>query len=154
MPEPNAPEVPFAGGKVTSSAVPHFHLIPTESLIRLARRFELGVQRKGSGAWNALTQNQEILTDEEFALERISHVIAHANKLRDKIVNGLPFDDDDDAGAISWAGAYLACATQAMARIPLNCSACGGTGQVRASDGPKCMVKCPACRGTGKQGKK
>ena len=151
MPEPNAPEVPFAGGKVTSSAVPHFHLIPTESLIRLANRFTLGIQRKGSRAWNALTQNQEILTDKEFALERISHVIAHASKLRDKIVTGLPFDDDDDAGAISWAGAYLCCFTAAIAKPPLNCSACGGTGRVEITSEP---VTCPSFRGSGKQGRK
>ena len=44
-------EIPFAGGKVTSSRVPPLHLIPTVCLERTAERFRLGVERKGEKAW-------------------------------------------------------------------------------------------------------
>ncbi len=144
MPDQNAKEVTLAGGLVSSSEIPGFHLIPTEALVRLAKRFELGTERKKDKAWNALTKNQECLTDREFILHRISHVIAHALKLRDKITQNLPLEDDD-AGAVIWGGAFLCCAT--AAKPPLNCSACGGTGmhELVGED-----TECPACRGTGK----
>lgn len=146
MPDQNAPEVPLAGGIVSSSAIPGFHLIPTEALTRLAARFELGLERKGDKAWNAITDNQQCLTARDFVLSRIDHVIGHAMKLRDKLVRGMPLDDDD-AGAIIWGGAFLCCAT--AAKPAANCSACGGTGKIhgRSQNHPK---PCPACQGTGK----
>ena len=117
MPDPNAKEIPMAGGIVSSSECPPYHLIPTEALTRLAYRFQAGIDRKGDKAWNAISQNGDCLTDKQFILARISHVIAHANKLRDKISAGLPLDDDDDAGGIIWAGAFLCCATKANGQI-------------------------------------
>lgn len=101
----------MAGGLASSSPCPPFHLIPTIGLIGLAERFQKGVERKGDKAWNAVSKNQACLKDKEFAIERLSHVINHAMKLRDKLqagdVNGMA--EDDDAGAIAWAGVFLYC---------------------------------------------
>jgi hypothetical protein len=108
----DSPEIVM--GKVSSSKIPGFHLIPTEALVRLALRFDVGVERKKELAWNALTANQDMLTNKEFILHRIGHVINHAQKLRDKIVAGTSDLGDDDAGAIIWAGAFLCCATKAL----------------------------------------
>ena len=110
-------QVSFAGGLVTSSKIPPLHLIPTIALESLANRFQKGIERKGDKSWNALSANQSILTDREFAIERTAHVIQHAMKLRDKLLNGedLP-GDDDDAGAIMWAGAFFACVGAALTK--------------------------------------
>lgn len=59
----DASEVTMAGGAVSSSEVPYFHLIPLESLRRLALRFFVGTERKKDKAWNAITPNQQVLTD-------------------------------------------------------------------------------------------
>jgi hypothetical protein len=140
-------EIDMAGGRVSSSEIPHFELIPTVALVRLAERFKLGLDRKGDKAWNALTQNQEVLTDRGFILSRIAHVIHHALKLRDKVLAGEALGDDD-AGAIIWGGAFLCCAE--VAKPPLNCSACGGSGHILRNDNQFADI-CPACHGTGKQ---
>lgn len=112
-------EIVMAAGQVSSSAIPGLHRIPTEALVRLAQRFDLGVERKGDKAWNAVTANQQVLADREFILHRIGHVVIHALKLRDKILRGAPMEGDDDAGAIAWAGAFLCCATKALSQIPV-----------------------------------
>ena len=156
-------EIPMAGGKVSSTRAPAFQLIPTEALLRLIARFELGRERKKEKAWNARSENQEVLLDREFAIERIDHLMRHALTLRDKIQRGAPMEGDDDAAAISWSGAFLCCATKAMAEATpdeqKNCSACGGSGRCsypRVADGQSYagMMICPACRGTGKGGPK
>ncbi len=111
----SAVEVPMAGGVVTSSKIPALHLIPTEALLRTAARFELGIERKGADkAWNACSENQSCLSDKQFVLDRIGHVILHALSLRDKVLRNAPLDGDDDAGAIAWSGAFLCCATKAL----------------------------------------
>lgn len=152
MPNESGAERDFVGGKVSSSAISAFHLIPAEALRRYARRCQVGVERKGDKAWNAMTtHNQDILTSKEFALERINHLIGHALTLRDKIARGEPLlAGDDDAGAIIWNGGYLCCATAAMAAAvpPLNCSGCGGTGTI--ADHDQYFRNCPACHGSGK----
>lgn len=107
-------EVDFVGGKVSSSKQPSFKLIPTVALVRLADICDLGIERKGEKSWNALSQNQEVLEDGEFILERISHVINHALQLRDKIIRHEVGVGDDDAGAIMWGGMFLCCATERL----------------------------------------
>lgn len=154
MPDQNAPEIPMAGGAVTSSKIPGFHRIPTEALVRLATRFDCGVERKGEGkAWNAVSANQQVLTDRQFILDRISHVIGHAAKLRDKIVSGARLDDDDDAGAIIWGGAFLCCASAALTAKPVrevpDCSACGGYGKFSVPHSHT-TLECIVCHGSGK----
>jgi hypothetical protein len=113
-PEQHPDQVLMAGGRAASSKIPHFHLIPTVALERLAERCELGERRKPGKAWNATSANQEVLLDREWLIERLSHVIYHAMKLRDKLVAGTPVDGDDDAGAIMWGGMFAICATDAM----------------------------------------
>lgn len=110
-------QVPFAGGLAASSKIPPLHLIPTVALECLANRFQKGIERKGDKSWNALSANQSILTDREFAIERTAHVIQHAMKLRDKLLSGedLP-GDDDDSGAIMWAGAFFSCVGAALTK--------------------------------------
>lgn len=115
--EDHPPQVDYAGGLAASTKIPHFHLIPTVALEALAERFEKGIERKGDKAWNAISSNQQILTNREFAIERISHIIHHCMKLRDKLTaddNPFADGDDDDAGAIVWGGAFLCSVRQAM----------------------------------------
>jgi hypothetical protein len=107
-------QLPMAGGLTLTSKGPLFHLIPTIALERLAARCELGVERKGDKAWNAVSNNQACLLDRELAIERCSHIIHHALKLRDKLVAGADTATDDDAAAIMWGGMYLISATEAQ----------------------------------------
>lgn len=163
MPDERAPEIPQAGGLVTSSKIPRIEMIPAEPIIRLAQRFELGEERKGKDkSWNALSQNQQCLLDTDFILVRMGHIIYHCLKLQVKILMRKPLlDDDDDAGAIIWGGAFLCSATRAIAdrdaaaKVAPNCSACGGTGYMHPTALPGELSEeefrktCPACRGTG-----
>lgn len=110
-------QVPMAGGKAASSKGPALHLIPTAALTGLADRFELGVIRKGDKSWNATSNNQAVLTDKGFLIERCAHIIHHAMKLRDQLVRGeLPGEETikDNAGAVAWGGAFMLCAAEAL----------------------------------------
>lgn len=124
----------MAGGKTASTPTHDFHLIPTIALERLAERFSLGEKRKGNKAWNALSQNQDALKDIDWVVERLSHIITHSLKLRDKLAalktaTSTPespqqlsmlneaittIKADDDAAAIAWGGCFLICATEAL----------------------------------------
>ena len=109
-------QVLMAGGKAASTRVTPLHLIPTVALESLAERFALGIQRKGDRSWNAISNNQEVLDDLEFAIDRCGHAMLHAMQLRDKLRNKdvLAILKDDDAGAIAWAGAFLACVVRRL----------------------------------------
>jgi len=107
------PQIDIGNGRTTKA--PDYHLIPTIALRRLAERFALGEIRKGEKAWNAGSKFQDVLTNRAFIIERLNHVIDHAMKLRDE-VNSNSFGEDDNAGAIAWAGAFLICATDAIAK--------------------------------------
>ena len=109
-------QVDHAGGKAASSKIPPLHLIPTLCLEKTAERFQLGIERKGDKSWNAISNNQEVLTDIPFLLDRLGHIMHHAAKLRDKIKE-QDFDalkEDDDASAIVWGGMFLQCAVDAL----------------------------------------
>ena len=110
------PQTLMANGKVASTKGPSFHLIPTVALVKLAERFELGEERKGDKAWNATSKNQECLLDRAWLIERCSHIIHHAMKLRDQLA-GLEADESptDNASAIAWGGMFLICAAEALA---------------------------------------
>mgnify|MGYP000975294291 CR=1 FL=1 len=118
-------EVKHAGGIVSSSKVPSLHLIPTEALLCLADRFEVGTERKGEGAWNALTKNQQCLDDKAFLIERCSHIIRHTLLLRDQLAHGYNSEQEDspyeNAGAIIFGGALMACAMRRRGE----CITCG-----------------------------
>ena len=105
----------MAGGKAASSVGPPFHLIPTSALTHLANRFQKGIERKGDKAWNALSNNQECLLDKEFVIERMSHIIHHALKLRDQIRFGVQPGDEsltENAAAMAWGGIFAICAAE------------------------------------------
>ena len=125
--------IAFAGGKATSSKIPRFDLIPREALVRLADRFKAGIERHKEKAWNALSDNQECLQDVDMILARVGHVIDHATKLRDMLVQcgavksgslgSTEFIGDDDAAAILWGGAFLVCAcpvAKSIVKTPTN----------------------------------
>lgn len=107
-------EVSYAGGKASSSKQPDMTLLSTVALERLAKICELGIQRKGKLAWNAVSENQEVIEDRKFILSRISHVINHALRLRDKIMKNEADMGEDDAASIMWGGMFLCAVTDGM----------------------------------------
>lgn len=117
-------EVLMAGGLASSSECPDYSLIPQITLDRLANQFTRGVRRKKEKAWNAKSGNQTVLTDREFAIERLNHVIRHAKSLQERLhqrvgKDGAPIryvDDADDAAAILWGGSFLCSVTEALDR--------------------------------------
>lgn len=113
------------GGALTTPVLP-YHLIPTIGLQRLVERFQLGQERKGKKAWNACSDNQSVLKNKEFALDRIDHVIAHALLLRDEISSGIPHKDSN-AGAIAWAGIFFICVIEEMKNASLQATESGIT---------------------------
>lgn len=115
---------------MSSSKVPALHLIPTEALLCLADRFQVGTERKGEGAWNALTKNQQCLDDNAFLIERCSHIIRHTMLLRDQLAHGYNPEQEDspyeNAGAIIFGGALMACAmARAKTEMHFSCAMCG-----------------------------
>ena len=92
-----------------------YSLIPPLVWEELARRFMLGEERKGSKAWNANSSNQHILLSRKFILNRISHAIQHLLNLQRKLNASEDLSQtESDPGAILWAGAFLACAREAL----------------------------------------
>lgn len=111
-------QVDMAGGKAASSKGPALHLIPTVALEKIADRFELGIARKGDKAWNALSNNQEVLEDREFLIERCGHILHHALKLRDQLSRGVQPGEEsltDNATAVAWGAIFLTCAAERLA---------------------------------------
>lgn len=111
----NDEQVPMSGGKVLSSHIPRWELIPTVAIDCLADRFAAGIERKGDKSWNAIATNQDAIMYKKFLLDRCAHIARHAMLLRDKLLLGdIDPSDDDDAGAILFGGALMACATRRM----------------------------------------
>ena len=106
--------VSFASG-ATGSKVPHLEYIPYAALVSMANRFALGMEKHGTGAWNA-TQNNHFLSDTDWAVARCVHTIIHAYK-EIGIISGYVTDDgDDNAGAILFGGAFLAARREWIAK--------------------------------------
>jgi hypothetical protein len=146
-------EIDFAGGKALSSKIPGFKYFPYRALVRIAKRFELGIERKGEKAWNALAKSRdEVAADKEFAIERAAHAAHHAMRLKAILAGEIEDDGDDHAAALGWSAMYLCEATEPRVVLK-NCSACGGEGSVKYGDGrdSEATTKCPACKGTGKE---
>jgi hypothetical protein len=123
-------EIDF-GGIASSSEQPRWDLMPRSALLRILKRFELGIARKKEKAWNARSPNQACLTDREFVVSRIVHSINHAYALLDKIEGRIEDDGDDDAAAIAWNGIFLCEATRALKeQLDDKATAAGGTGAV------------------------
>lgn len=96
--------VTHSSGAKTSSC-PRLDLIPYEAQLRLAARFEVGETRYGRDNW------RKGLRDDEYVAERIAHLMNHAARILAKMRGQIPDDGEDDAGAILWAGAFLASRT-------------------------------------------
>jgi hypothetical protein len=107
-----APTVSHSCGAKTSP-VPRLDLLPLQSLVRLAARFEKGEKRYGRNNW------RKGLKDREYALERAAHVLNHTLLLIEKLQGLRPDDGDDDAAAIMWGGAFLCEATFAMQQVEI-----------------------------------
>ena len=61
------------------------------------------------------SKNLQVLTANDFIMDRLGHVVLHANRLRDKILaGGELLGEDDDAAAIAWGAMFLCCATAAL----------------------------------------
>lgn len=119
LPSEHPEQIPMAGGKAASSKGPALHLIPTVALEKIAERFELGIARKGDKAWNALSKNQEVLDDVPFLIERCSHIIHHAMKLRDQLAWGVKPTDESmmaNATAVGWGAIFLTCAAERISQ--------------------------------------
>lgn len=100
--------VPVAGG-ATNTPCPGFHRIPFVALVALAERFEVGeIKRAGKGCWNSAIPGSDAMLTQEFVVERLNHVIKHALVALGKLHGTIPFNGDDDAGAIMFGGATLA----------------------------------------------
>ena len=104
-----APDVVFSGG-ASSSPCPRYELIPLAATTALARRFERGIVSRGSGAWNALSENR---VTKDFVLNRLGHAMRHIQEAIIRIavtgeVGPQQLEDGGDAGAIMFAGAALA----------------------------------------------
>ena len=99
-------------GKIKSTKLPRLELIPKSALECYAERLELGIERKGDGAYNALnTKLIDEMTVEQlkdFTIERLAHIVHHAYDAIGKIVNCKLFEGEDDAGAILFGGGVLA----------------------------------------------
>lgn len=86
----------------TSSACHDYAQIPISALDALAARFEYGEKKHGRDNW------RKGLHDKTYVVERLNHVIRHAKLLADKLMGLAQWDEDDDAGAILWGGAFAA----------------------------------------------
>jgi hypothetical protein len=90
------------------SKAPRMDLIFRSALTALASRIELGVDTLGDKAWNAGSQNQECLQDNDWVIRRLGHVIDHATTLI-AILRGQELDDGENhAGAILFGGMVAA----------------------------------------------
>jgi hypothetical protein len=114
--EGHPPQIDIGNGRTTKGKA--YHLIPKIVFETLADRFELGEERKGDKAWNALSKYQDVLENIPFIHERINHIIQHAMEFRQKLIEGKPFvtpnNKGGDAGAILWGGAFLACVAEVL----------------------------------------
>lgn len=110
----------FKGG-ATSTKIPGFKYIPRIALERLARRFELGLERHKEHSWNPLNPDSEkMLDDKEWLIERLSHVIHHCYKEIEHLVSNDSQDiegRDDNAAAIMWGGACLIAADERRKKV-------------------------------------
>lgn len=94
-------------GQATRTKKPRFELIPYNSLVALANRFDLGEERHKPKAWNGLAENRETALTKEWATAAAQHVISHAYLFLEKINGITPDDGDDDGAAIMFGGCVM-----------------------------------------------
>jgi hypothetical protein len=115
-PKPTKPV--FTSG-ATSNPYPPLHLIPRPALVAISRIFEKGVISHKERAWNGGCPIEDYIakaSDAEFVRVRLGHAIDHASKAIERLMGRTVREDDlepegerNDAGAIMFAGALLAC---------------------------------------------
>ncbi len=88
------------GGATRSEKAPGYHLVPLDSLKRVAKRFDLGAEKHGANNWKKSIPNR--LHAHAFCLEAYNHMLEHQRKM---IAGEDP--DDDHLGAIGWCVAVL-----------------------------------------------
>lgn len=98
----------FKSGTTSTKQI-RLSLIPFQGLLNAAKRFELGLEKHGTKAWNNLSSNREALKDEEWLIERCSHAITHLYSLIDFLTHqtGTIESAKGDAGAVAWCGLVL-----------------------------------------------
>lgn len=103
-------------GLVCSNDTLTFHLIPEIAIRRLCERIALGEKTKGKDAWNALSENQDVLKSIKALARRLGHGINHSYKLLAKIQNNEPWTEEDEkeASAVMWAGMFAICCIAAQ----------------------------------------
>lgn len=84
----------FTSGAASSGNVARYDLISLQLLDRLGDRLKLGAVKYGP------FQYRKGLKDKAFILDRLNHAIRHIRLAQDLIHEGLPFNDDDLAGAV------------------------------------------------------
>lgn len=84
----------FTSGAASSGNVARYDLISLSLLDRLGDRLKLGAVKYGP------FQYRKGLKDRAFILDRLNHAIRHIRLAQDLIHDGLPFGDDDLAGAV------------------------------------------------------
>lgn len=104
-------QVMVDGLMVSADTLP-YHLIPPVALRELCKRIRLGEEIKGKDAWNALSDNQQVLDSRKALAHRLGHLISHAYGLLEKIQAGEKWSGDDlgEAAAVMWGGMYAICA--------------------------------------------
>lgn len=109
---PVVPQQEMIDGLKVSTDTLAYHLIPTIALQRLCERISLGEITKGKDAWNALSDNQEVLNSRKALARRFGHGINHAYRLLAKIQNKEEWTEEDEreASAFMWAGMFAICA--------------------------------------------
>lgn len=114
-------QVMVDGLLVSADTLP-YHLIPPVALRELCKRIRLGEEIKGKDAWNALSDNQQVLDSRKALAHRLGHLISHAYGLLEKIQAGEKWSGDDlgEAAAVMWGGMYAICAIDRQ-RSPEKC---------------------------------
>lgn len=146
----NQENITFKSG-AASSRIPRFDLIPRQSLVELADRCALGLERHKEKSWNAASTNQAVLLDDEFIIARATHAIDHATKFIEKLRGQRPDDGDNDASAIMWAGMCLSQALHYRKQINKGTTECTSPvvpllhnkNCVSRANGWYCVTSCP-----------
>lgn len=118
-PKDSGPAQELVDGLMVSTDTLHYHLIPPLALRHLTQRIMLGEQIKGKAAWNALSDNQEVLESKKALARRLGHVISHTLGLLEALAT-RPFTEEDvkEASAVMWGGMYAICAIDKQKEAP------------------------------------
>ena len=113
------PAQEMVDGLLVSTDTLAYHLIPVVAIQRLCERIMLGEKTKGKDAWNALSDNQQVLDSKKALARRLGHTINHAYRLLNKIQQEEHWveEDEREASAVMWGGMYAICAINAQRKV-------------------------------------